>query len=152
MTKSGLFVGGVLVAGLAAFGWQVLGPAALPQGHSMVPPNTSAIAEGAAIADVRLPTKLSPDAEIGKLAFEAKCAACHGANAAGQNGVAPPLVHKIYEPNHHSDMAFVLAAQNGVRAHHWQFGNMPPVDGLTRSDIQFIARYVRELQRENGIN
>ncbi|WP_430540810.1 c-type cytochrome [Planktotalea arctica] len=23
------------------------------------------------------------------------CAACHGVNAVGQNGVAPPLVHKV---------------------------------------------------------
>ena len=48
------------------------------------------------------------------------------ANAAGQNGVAPPLVHKLYEPGHHSDMAFIMAAKNGVRSHHWRFGNMPP--------------------------
>jgi hypothetical protein len=49
-------------------------------------------------------------------------------------------------------MAFVLAAKNGVRAHHWKFGNMPPVKGLTQADVKYIARYVRELQRENGIN
>ncbi|WP_417246831.1 c-type cytochrome [Celeribacter sp.] len=96
--------------------------------------------------------QLTAEAEFGKRAFEAKCADCHGENAAGQNGVAPPLVHKIYEPSHHSDMAFVLAAKNGVRAHHWKFGNMPPVKGLTQADVKYIARYVRELQRENGIN
>ena len=89
---------------------------------------------------------------IGKRAFDAKCASCHGANAAGQNGVAPPLVHKIYEPGHHSDEAFQRAAKSGVRAHHWQFGNMPPVSGLTRGDVQHIALYVRELQRANGID
>ena len=101
--------------------------------------------------EVALPAELSSNAQIGKLAFEAKCAECHGANAAGQNGVAPPLVHKIYEPSHHSDMAFVLAAKNGVRSHHWNFGNMPPVEGLTDADVKMIARYVRELQAENGI-
>lgn len=152
MSKSGLFVGGVLLAGLAVAVWQFMQPAPASQGHSMVPPDTSRIADGAPIVEVRVPADLSAEAEIGKRAFEAKCAACHGENAAGQNGVAPPLVHKIYEPSHHSDMAFILAAKNGVRAHHWKFGNMPPVEGLTQGDVKYIARYVRELQRENGIN
>ncbi|UWP93904.1 cytochrome c (plasmid) [Aliiroseovarius crassostreae] len=152
MSKSGLFVGGVLLAGVAVAVWQFMQPAPVSQGHSMAPPDTSRIAEGAPIAEVRVPAELSAEAEIGKRVFEAKCAACHGENAAGQNGVAPPLVHKIYEPSHHSDMAFILAAKNGVRAHHWKFGNMPPVEGLTQGDVKYIARYVRELQRENGIN
>jgi hypothetical protein len=49
-------------------------------------------------------------------------------------------------------MSFVLAVKNGVRAHHWRFGDMPPVDGLTQSDVMNIVAYVRELQRANGIN
>ncbi len=49
-------------------------------------------------------------------------------------------------------MAFYLAAQNGVRAHHWKFGDMPPQDGLTKADVAGIVTYVRELQRTNGIN
>jgi len=151
MSKWVLFVGGALVAGLTAAGWQAIQSPAEPQGHSMVPPDTSQIAMGDPIETVRVPAELSENAVIGKRAFEAKCAACHGENAAGQNGIAPPLVHKIYEPSHHSDEAFQIAAQRGVRAHHWRFGDMPPVPGLTRSDVQFIVAYVRELQRENGI-
>jgi cytochrome c len=154
MSKSGLAIVAFFVigGGLAVWG-KINAPdtAPQPQGHSMTPPDTSAIAEGAPIAEVALPAELSPDAQIGKRAFEAKCATCHGANAAGQNGVAPPLVHQIYEPGHHSDAAFVLAARNGVPSHHWDFGNMAPVDGLTDADVKYIARYVRELQRENGI-
>jgi len=49
-------------------------------------------------------------------------------------------------------MAFHLAVQNGVRAHHWKFGNMPAQDGLTRSDVNTIVAYVREVQQANGIN
>ncbi|MDA5095769.1 cytochrome c [Aliiroseovarius sp. KMU-50] len=150
MSKWGLFIGGALLAGIATAGWQALQPA--PQGHSMVPPDTSDIAMGDPIEVVKLPSELSSDAVIGKRMFDAKCAACHGENAAGQNGVAPPLIHKIYEPSHHADEAFQRAAKIGVRAHHWKFGDMPPVEGLTRGDVQYIARYVRELQRENGIN
>lgn len=152
MSKWGLLVGGVLLAGVVVAGWQTIQPSPTQQSHSMVTPDTSDIAVGDPIEDVRLPVELSSNAVIGKRAFDAKCASCHGANAAGQNGVAPPLVHKIYEPGHHSDEAFQRAAKSGVRAHHWQFGNMPPVSGLTRGDVQHIALYVRELQRANGID
>ena len=152
MSNWGLFVGGVLLAGVAVAGWQAFQPRAAQQGHSMEPPDTSGVAIGDPIEQVILPASLTPDGTIGKGIFEAKCAACHGQNAAGQNGVAPPLVHKIYEPGHHSDEAFQRAALSGVGAHHWNFGNMPPVEGLTRGDVQYIARYVRELQRANGIN
>ena len=107
---------------------------------------------GAAMVQVIVPDTFSDNARIGQVAFEAKCAVCHGANAAGQDGVAPPLVHKIYEPSHHGDAAFLLAAKNGVRAHHWRFGNMPPVEGVTDGDVKMIVAYVRELQRANGIN
>ncbi|MDA5095876.1 c-type cytochrome [Aliiroseovarius sp. KMU-50] len=150
MSKWGLFIGGALLAGIATSGWQALQPA--PQGHSMVSPDTSDIAIGDPIEAVNLPSELSSDAVIGKRMFDAKCAACHGENAAGQNGVAPPLIHKIYEPSHHADEAFQRAVKIGVRAHHWKFGDMPRVEGLTRGDVQYLTQYVRELQRENGIN
>ncbi|MFT7448634.1 MAG: mono/diheme cytochrome c family protein [Glaciecola sp.] len=123
-----------------------------PNGNDVVASMDATGPTGAALVDVAVPETFSTNAEIGKLAFDAKCAACHGANAAGQDGVAPPLVHKIYEPNHHGDASFLLAAKNGVRAHHWRFGNMPPVEGLTDGDVKMIVAYVRELQRANGIN
>ncbi len=151
MKKLTAVVGVVAVGGLAIWGWQYLQPQGTGQGHSMASTETSGLAEGATIVDVRLPESLSDDARLGKRMFEAKCATCHGENAAGQNGVAPPLVHKIYEPSHHADMAFVMAAQRGVRAHHWTFGDMPPVEGVTQGDVKMITAYVRELQRENGI-
>lgn len=108
--------------------------------------------EGGALADVLVPETLSQNAQIGLLGYEVKCAACHGANAAGQDGVAPPLVHVIYEPSHHGDEAFQRAAEMGVRGHHWPFENMPPVEGVTRADVTMIIAYIRELQRANGIN
>lgn len=107
--------------------------------------------EGPTLADVTLPASLSETAQIGQRGFEATCAVCHGMNAAGRDGFGPPLVHRIYEPGHHADAAFFLAVQNGVRAHHWPFGNMPPQEGLTRADVAAIVTYVRELQRANGI-
>ncbi len=141
----------VFLGGLGVFIFQAINPPEVA-GHSMTPPDTSGIAEGAPIEKVRVPAELSANAQIGKKGFDANCASCHGENAAGQNGVAPPLVHKIYEPSHHGDMAFQLAAKNGVRAHHWKFGNMAPVEGLNDAEVAYITLYVRELQRENGIN
>ena len=128
-------------------------------GYSMWPveQKTSVIdhvksAEGAPLAIVILPKNLSPNAQIGKIGFEAKCAACHGENAVGKDGIAPPLVHKVYEPSHHGDESFQRAVALGVQAHHWRFGNMPAIEGLTRGDVTMIVSYIRELQRTNGIN
>lgn len=120
-------------------------------GHSMTPPDTSAIAEGDPIVEVAVPAAFSDQEVMGRNAFDGLCAQCHGMNAAGRNGIAPPLVHKIYEPSHHRDEAFWIATQQGVRAHHWRFGNMPAIDDLTRADVKNIVAYIRALQRENGI-
>ena len=88
--------------------------------------------------------------QIGEAKFNANCSACHGKQAAGTNQ-GPPLVHKIYEPNHHSDVAFQRAAALGVRAHHWEFGNMPKIDAVTPADVDQITQYIRWLQRQAGI-
>ncbi len=107
---------------------------------------------GSSIVAVQLPPDFSEQALIGRSKFEANCAACHGTNAVGKDGIGPPLVHVIYEPNHHGDESFQLAAAQGVRQHHWSFGNMPAVQGITRDEVSAIITYIRELQRANGIN
>ena len=83
--------------------------------------------------------------ELGKNVRGRSCVACHGANAAGQDGVAPPLVHIIYEPNHHGDQSFYQAVRYGVSAHHWRFGDMPAIEGVSPSQVADIIIYVREL-------
>ena len=89
--------------------------------------------------------------QAGEAKFNAHCSACHGPQAAGtQQG--PPLVHKIYEPNHHGDAAFLRAAEFGVKAHHWEFGNMPKIEGVSSADVEQIIRYIRWLQRQAGIS
>ena len=93
---------------------------------------------------------LSAAARAGKGVFDESCASCHGVNAAGSNQ-GPPLVHKIYEPNHHGDAAFYAAVQLGVRAHHWSFGSMPAVEGVSKRDVSLILRYIRDLQKANDI-
>lgn len=137
----------LLAAALAAGGTYMLTQREQPATQAGTPPP-----EGVGMVEVDLPAELTERQALGKTAFEAKCATCHGENAAGRMGKGPPLIHKIYEPGHHGDGAFLMAARRGVRAHHWKFGDMPPVDGLTNSDIQNIVAYVRAVQRENGIN
>ena len=143
--KSTIVIAALLVAGGVGYAfWPVVPQTAMTENAISM--------EGGLLANVILPATLSQNAQSGKRGFEAKCAACHGVNAAGQDGVAPPLVHKVYEPSHHGDESIQRAASLGVRAHHWPFGNMPAVEGLTRGDIKMIIAYIRELQRANGIN
>lgn len=120
--------------------------------HSVQATTETGSSGSAALAQVQVPDVLSQNAQIGERAYEVSCAACHGANAAGQDGVAPPLIHRIYEPSHHGDESVQRAAAMGVRAHHWEFGDMPPVEGSTQGNVTFIIAYIRELQRANGIN
>ena len=86
---------------------------------------------------------------LGVRNFQALCSECHGEWAEG-NDKGPPLLHPYYKQNHHSDDAFYRAASQGVTAHHWRFGNMPPVEGATPQDIQPIISFIRWLQREYG--
>ncbi len=143
--KSLMLVCGAVVVGISAY------YASISSGVKQ-DIDASATPEGAAIVVVNVPNELSATAKMGKRAFDVKCASCHGENAAGKDGIAPPLIHKIYEPSHHGDEAFQRAAKLGVRSHHWPFGDMPPVQGLTRADVEAVIAYIREVQQENGIN
>lgn len=139
------------------FGIVVVG-AALVAGYLFLSrPDTSdersgQTATGAALVEITVPDTLSASAGNGKTIYDTNCAVCHAPNGVGQDGVAPPLVHKIYEPGHHGDESFQRAVALGVPAHHWRFGDMPPVEGLSRDDVDKIVAYVRELQKANGIN
>lgn len=93
---------------------------------------------------------LMPNPALGKKLFAANCASCHGAELKGTDK-GPPLLHKVYEPSHHGDAAFQMAAKHGVRAHHWQFGDMKPVPAVTPDDVAHITAYVRMEQRKVGI-
>lgn len=140
-------IGVVAVVGLGMFFYSNGGE----QSQPVVTATTDQATQGRAIVEVTVP-EFEGKAVLGQMAFVAKCAACHGVNAVGQVGVAPPLIHRIYEPSHHGDMSFILAARNGVRSHHWKFGNMPAIDGISDAEVGTIVAYIRALQRANGIN
>jgi mono/diheme cytochrome c family protein len=40
----------------------------------------------------------------------------------------------------------------GSAAHHWDFGDMPPVEGLSDEEIDLIIAYVREQQETHGLD
>ena len=107
---------------------------------------------GEPIASVLVPDQISDLGLLGKNIFELKYQPCHGINAAGHHEMGPPLVHKIYEPSHHSDQSFYRAVASGVKSHHWIFGNMAAIEDLTEGDVLAIISYVREPQIENGIS
>lgn len=113
----------------------------------------AAISVPATAQNLQVPTPspgLMPNPAAGKTLFDKNCASCHGAKLQGSDK-GPPMLSKIYEPSHHGDAAFQLAVKNGSRAHHWQFGDMPPVPGLTADDVAQITAYVRLEQRQVGI-
>lgn len=85
----------------------------------------------------------------GEVLYRANCAECHGSDLRGTD-TGPSHLSIVYEPNHHGDGAFALAVYNGVRQHHWSFGDMAPVEGLGDDDIVRITAFVRENQRLSG--
>lgn len=97
----------------------------------------------AAEKDLKPPFQLA----LGKQLFEKNCAACHGQWGNGTDK-GPPLTHRFYLPNHHPDAAFYRAAMKGVKSHHWNFGDMPPVAGMSKRKLDRIVPYVRWLQKQ----
>ncbi len=100
-------------------------------------------------AGTGIPPQSSGLVAEGEPLYQANCASCHGEDLRGTS-IGPSHLSIVYEPNHHGDVAFVLAAKNGVQAHHWGFGNMEPVPGLSDEDLAAIVAYVRSIQREEG--
>lgn len=96
------------------------------------------------------PAGFVADVKQGEKLFRRNCAGCHGNNALGsQQG--PPLIHKVYRPDHHADLAFYMAVSKGAPQHHWQFGDMPPLAGVSPQQVGHIVAYVRAIQRRAGV-
>jgi mono/diheme cytochrome c family protein len=85
----------------------------------------------------------------GEVLYQTYCASCHGADLRGTD-LGPSHLSIVYNPNHHGDGAFAIAALSGVPAHHWNFGDMAPVPGLLQDDLDRIIAFVRETQRVEG--
>lgn len=86
----------------------------------------------------------------GSKLYQDNCAICHGKTLNGTNQ-GPPLLHPFYKPSHHADFTFYRAALKGVQAHHWEFGDMPPVEGISREDMDAVVPFIRWYQKEKGL-
>lgn len=86
----------------------------------------------------------------GQLLYERYCSSCHGLQLEGSDK-GPPLVHPFYKPSHHNDKTFYRAALKGVKQHHWNFGDMPPVAGMTPGKMDRVVPYLRYYQRQKKL-
>ncbi|WP_311199812.1 hypothetical protein [Jannaschia sp. M317] len=79
---------------------------------------------------------------IGQLAYEVGlCRLPRRERSRARNGIdARPWCTSPTNPAITADESFWRATQMGVQAHHWQFGNMPAIEGLTRADVKAINR------------
>lgn len=98
---------------------------------------------GSASGNIEIPFELG----LGQMLYDEYCSSCHGQKLDGTDQ-GPPLIHPFYKPSHHSDEAFYRAALQGVQQHHWEFGDMPPVAGMTQRKMDKVLPYVRYYQQQ----
>ncbi len=112
-------------------------------------PSAAPIDPMTGISEFNIPVQDATLVAEGAALYAASCSSCHGTDLRG-TALGPPQLSVIYNPVHHPDKAFVVAALEGVQAHHWNFGDMPPIPGLTRADLERIIAFIRETQRTEG--
>lgn len=86
---------------------------------------------------------------LGAEVYQQSCASCHGEDLRGTDR-GPSHLSIVYEPNHHPDDSFRSAIANGARQHHWPFGDMPPVEGLSDDEVEAVIAFVRSEQQRLG--
>jgi mono/diheme cytochrome c family protein len=95
---------------------------------------------------IEVPFKLAR----GQVLYENYCASCHGLELDGSDQ-GPPLVHPFYKPSHHGDKSFYRAVLQGTKQHHWNFGDMKPVEGMTPKKMDSLLPYVRYFQQQKKL-
>ena len=118
-------------------------------GGEGVPQSSNAGSKGAEPVTVT-ESALSETARAGEELFNANCSVCHGVGAIGTSQ-GPPLIDRTYHPGHHPDFSIRNAVRQGVKQHHWLFGDMAPVAGVSSDEVERIICYIREAQRADGI-
>jgi mono/diheme cytochrome c family protein len=89
------------------------------------------------------------DLALGEAVYQDNCARCHGEDLRGTDE-GPSHLSQVYEPGHHPDAAFEAAIAQGSTQHHWEFGDMPPVEGLDADEVAAVIAYVRSVQDAEG--
>ena len=95
------------------------------------------------------PASSGGDVASGAEVYGSSCASCHGSDLRGTDR-GPSHLSIVYEPNHHTDDSFRSAIANGAQQHHWGFGDMPPVAGLSDQDVEDVIAFVRAEQERQG--
>lgn len=113
---------------------------------SIVLSAVSAAATVSAADEVEIPFEMAR----GQLLYEKYCSSCHGMQLDGSDQ-GPPLIHPFYKPSHHGDKAFYRAVLQGTKQHHWNFGDMKPVEGMTPKKMDSVIPFVRYYQRQKKL-
>lgn len=100
-------------------------------------------------SDTGIPPQDPALVTVGSDLYAGNCASCHGQDLKGTDR-GPSHLSIVYQPSHHADGSFLLAVRRGSSAHHWPFGDMPPIEGLADEDVAAIVAFVRENQRLEG--
>jgi mono/diheme cytochrome c family protein len=95
------------------------------------------------------PPPPSGEFAAGEALYAQNCAQCHGSDLRGTDQ-GPSHLSIFYEPGHHTDDAFRSAVAFGAPQHHWNFGDMLPVPGLSSDEVDEIIAYVRMVQEREG--
>ena len=107
---------------------------------------TVALAAGCGDSD----SSSAPPAESeGAALYTENCASCHGAELEGTD-LGPSHLSIVYEPGHHGDETFESAIRNGAPQHHFDFGPMPPIEGLDGEEIDAVIQFIRAEQDRRG--
>jgi mono/diheme cytochrome c family protein len=104
---------------------------------------------GCASGDAGSSAGEGPNVDRGAQVYGEACASCHGADLRGTDK-GPSHLSVVYEPNHHSDDSFRSAIANGAPQHHWSFGDMEPVEGLSKGDVDDVIAFIRAAQQRHG--
>lgn len=96
------------------------------------------------------PLGFKGDTRKGLTIFQTNCVACHGPSGSG-TVQGPPLVHQVYRSNHHANLSFHLAVRDGVKSHHWNYGDMKPIPEITPEETEHVIAYIRREQRRKGL-
>lgn len=102
-------------------------------------------------ATVTIP-ELTPAQQAGREDFAKFCQECHGADGSGGSRKGQPLIHPMYRENVFPDYVFKKAIREGKREKNWRFGEMPPTEGITDTQIDNITSFVRAAQVASGID
>ena len=115
--------------------------------------NDSSATEPAPMNTVSATAPTSTGAELaipdGAEVYRQFCAECHGVDLRGTDK-GPSQLSIVYEPNHHGDHAYRVAIRDGTREHHWWFGDMPPVEGISDLEIEKVISFIRAEQQRLG--